>query len=102
MEILILIFATLLGLIPAEIAKMKGHSFARFWIYGALFFVVALPHVLIMNPNRHVQEEKAVSEGTKRCRHCAEIIRPGAVVCQSCGLKPSKNMGKLNRLAVQG
>jgi len=101
----ILIFVILLGLIPATIAKSKGYSFAGFWIYGALLFLVALPHALIMEPYRQGQEGKAISEGRKKCRHCAEIIRGEAIVCQSCGLKPSKDTGWPNstaRFVAQG
>jgi hypothetical protein len=48
MEILIL--AVLLGLIPAYLAGKKGRSFGLWWFYGALLFIVALPHALIMQP----------------------------------------------------
>jgi hypothetical protein len=46
----ILIFAVLLGLIPAYLAQKKGRSFGLWWLYGALLFIVALPHALIMDP----------------------------------------------------
>jgi hypothetical protein len=46
----ILIFAVLLGLIPAYLAKKKGRSFGLWWFYGALLFIVALPHALLMEP----------------------------------------------------
>ena len=46
----ILIIAVLLGLVPAYIAQKKGRSFVGWWIYGALLFIVALPHALIMDP----------------------------------------------------
>jgi hypothetical protein len=46
----ILIIAVLLGLVPAYIAQKKGRSFVGWWIYGALLFIVALPHAIIMDP----------------------------------------------------
>ncbi|MBR1151200.1 hypothetical protein [Bradyrhizobium sp. JYMT SZCCT0428] len=46
----ILIFAVLLGLIPAFLAKKKGRSFGLWWFYGACIFIVALPHALLMEP----------------------------------------------------
>ena len=46
----ILILAVLLGLIPAYLARKKGRSFGLWWFYGALLFIVALPHALIMQP----------------------------------------------------
>ena len=40
-----LIVAALLGLIPANIAKKKGHSFGLWWFYGWMLFIVAIIHV---------------------------------------------------------
>lgn len=55
MEILFFFFlllafpiAAIIGLLPAFIAWNKGQSFIWWWIYGALLFIVALPHALIM------------------------------------------------------
>ena len=46
----VLIFAVLLGLIPAAIASHKGRSFGVWWAYGTLLFIVALPMALLMKP----------------------------------------------------
>lgn len=48
MEILVL--AAVLGVIPGMIASRKGHSFGMWWLYGALLFIVALPHALLLDP----------------------------------------------------
>lgn len=40
-----LAIAALLGLIPANIAKKKGHSFGLWWFYGWMLFIVAIIHV---------------------------------------------------------
>jgi hypothetical protein len=45
-----LVIATLIGLLPAYLAQQKGRSFGLWWIYGALLFIVALPHALVMKP----------------------------------------------------
>ena len=60
-----------LGLIPAAIASRKGRSFARWWVYGWLLFLVAIVH--------------SVSIKGRRCPYCAERIRPEAQVCRFCG-----------------
>lgn len=68
----ILLFVLLLGLVPATIAHLKGRSFFGWWIYGALLFIIALPHAIL-------------GEGTKKCPYCAEIIKADAKVCRFCG-----------------
>ncbi len=60
----IFIFAVLLGLIPAAIASHKGRSFALWWFYGALLFIVALPMALLMKP-KVAAAQAEVPDGTK-------------------------------------
>lgn len=40
-----LVIAAFLALIPANIAKRKGHSFGLWWFYGWMLFIVAIIHV---------------------------------------------------------
>ena len=40
-----LLIAAGLALIPANIAKKKGHSFGLWWFYGWMLFIVAIIHV---------------------------------------------------------
>ncbi len=51
----ILVVAALLGLIPGNIAKKKGYSFALWWFYGWMLFIVAIIHVNLI-PDKNAQQ----------------------------------------------
>lgn len=63
--IFVLAIAAVLGLIPANIAKKKGHSFGLWWFYGWMLFIVAIIHVqFIEDYNAPKQNTISVSSGT--------------------------------------
>ncbi|PHM51010.1 hypothetical protein [Xenorhabdus sp. KK7.4] len=55
MDILPLCIAAVIGFIPAKIASDKGRSFAGWWVYGFLLFIVALIHALLLKPKQEVE-----------------------------------------------
>lgn len=81
----ILVLAILLGLVPAAIAQSKGRDFFLWWVYGAAFWIVALPHSLIMKADQHSLEARGLQNGQKKCPFCAELVREEATVCKHCG-----------------
>lgn len=64
MEILFL--AVLIGLIPAMIASSKGRSFVVWWLYGAAVFIIALPHSLLIRPNRQAADARQIADGLRK------------------------------------
>jgi hypothetical protein len=81
MELLVL--AALIGILPANIAKNKGYSFAQWWIFGTVLFIVALPCALCLR-----EQEEDVEEWT--CTECAEVIKFEAKICRWCGADVSE------------
>jgi predicted RNA-binding Zn-ribbon protein involved in translation (DUF1610 family) len=86
----ILIFAALIGLIPAFLAKNKGRSFGAWWAFGALLFIVALPMALLMKPimvspsGQRVPLENT-SVGLVTCASCTWQVPSGLANCPNCG-----------------
>ena len=80
----ILVIGAVIGLIPAAIAKNKGHSFIFWWIFGTFIFIVALPVAILMKPDTAAIEQSKLREGMKKCPFCAELIKLEANVCKHC------------------
>ena len=73
MEIVVLLL--FMALIPAFIAKSKGHSFWAFYIFGIALWIVALIVAICMGRNR---------DHEKKCPACAEWVKAEALVCKHC------------------
>lgn len=56
-----LIIVLLLAIIPARIAKKKGYSFAAFYVFGIVLFIVALIVSLVMPDKKANRASELVS-----------------------------------------
>ncbi|CAM3938215.1 zinc ribbon domain-containing protein [Xenorhabdus thuongxuanensis] len=92
----LIVIAALLGLIPAAIASSKGREFFVWWLYGALIFIVALPHSLVIRKDeRSIEERKIREDGMVKCPFCAEVIKEEAIKCKHCGSDIQEKMEEI-------
>lgn len=83
-KFMIIILLALLGLIPAYIASNKGYSVPLWWIYGALLFIIVLPHSILAKPANQAIDVQNKNAGNKKCPSCAEWVRSEATICKHC------------------
>lgn len=53
----ILLVSIVIGLVPALIAQSKGRSFFAWWVYGALLFIIAFVHSLVIKKDVAAEEK---------------------------------------------
>jgi hypothetical protein len=81
----VIISSAVVGILPAVIAANKGRNLFLWWLYGSVFFLIALVHALLISPDAKTQDEQLWISGLRKCPFCAEFIRTEAIVCKHCG-----------------
>lgn len=100
-----LAIAALLGLIPANIAKEKGHSFGLWWFYGWMIFIVAIIHVQFI-PDKSASNNARHSSSIPYCqpsqlsaadelRQYKELMDQGVISSEDFEKKKTADIGNM-------
>ena len=54
----------ILGLIPAIVAKGKGHNFLLWWLYGFVLWIFAVPHSMLLKKGKQKKNKPAEKKNT--------------------------------------
>ena len=92
--VMIALSSVIWGLVPAYIAKNKGRSFLGLWVYGALFFIAALPHALLMKANPKAAQKKFPDAGKGISKESGSLETPRPVVVKSDPVQPAAEYNK--------
>jgi len=80
-----LAFLLVIAVIPAAIASSKGRSFAAWYVYGVLLWIVALVHSLVIKSDSDALDRRQLERGdARKCPFCAEVVKREAVICRHC------------------
>src|SRR5665213_2303265 len=92
-----LILLPAIGLLPAYLAWRNGHSFLTFYIFGALFFIIALPMALFLKLDEEELARRRIIGGQIRCPHCDEFVSLKATICPHCRRQIAIDQVKMDR-----
>ena len=90
--LIMLIGGFLLALIPANIAKNKGHRFGLWYVYGLFLFLIALIHAACLPDDRktNVITKPQTESVVMFCPKCGNRFPEGKKYCDQCGTALSK------------
>jgi hypothetical protein len=91
-----------IGCIPAAIAHSKGQNFFVWWLYGALLFIVALIHSLMLKPEVMPVPKPTESDAADELAKFAKLKDQGAITDEEFQVQKTRIMEKLTPSIVTG
>ncbi|MGN0572944.1 MAG: zinc metalloprotease HtpX family protein [Acutalibacteraceae bacterium] len=85
-----------LGLIPAFIAKKKGHSFGLWWLYGWALFIVAIIHVMFIEDRTVTQSPNYYSNNSVSPAQYAPTPVPASTNKVEVNQAPKNSIGNVS------
>ncbi len=80
------------GIISAVVASNKGRNGLGWFVLGLLLGPWGLILALVVSKEGSASERRIIQAGnTKKCPHCAELIKSEAVKCRYCGSSLDKD-----------
>ena len=98
----IFIICAIIGCLPAWIAQTKGHNFVLWWIYGALLFIVALPHSLMLKAEPKPAPKPTAVDVADELAKFADLKEKGAISEEEFQAQKARIMERLQPSIITG
>lgn len=98
----IIVICAIIGCLPAWIAQSKGHSFVLWWVYGALLFIVALPHSLMLKADPKPAPRQTESDAADELAKFADLKAKGAISEEEFQAQKARIMERLQPSIITG